>query len=523
MKISILGGGPAGLYSAILVKLQEPSADVSVFERNDRNSTFGFGIVLSAETLKKLDAADPVSGAAIRQSFAYWDDLYVQFKGESIKSSGHGYSGLERLTLLKILAARADELGVQIHWNHDVSDFEKLLDADLVVASDGINSVLRNHHKDHFKPSVTLQKNHFVWLGTDKPLPGFTFMFRENEHGIWIVHAYEYKPGHSTFVVETTPETFERSGLAVTDEVATADYIKSVFHEELEGHNILTNRSHWRQFPVVHCEKWHHQNVVLIGDAAHTAHFSIGSGTKLALEDAMSLAQNITGKSPDIPQALKTYEEERRPRAKRIQAAAKVSLDWFENIERHLMLPPLEFSFSLLTRSKEISFDNLRRRDAKFVARVTSSLSGSENDEREPIDTPITVGPIALRQRVVALPKQSIDSARPYFAIAATDQGISVSGEDYSVPPIGRLFGFQVKAGEDNEETIARASRAKDQGACLIHLTTEENKGDPFVLAEHVRSTTLLPVLLSGAQFTRDEMNTALAAGRVDIFGSTTL
>lgn len=383
MRVDVIGGGPAGLYSAILLKKSFPDSTIKVLERNGPDDTFGFGIVLSDETLGNLQRADQPSHDKIAASFAYWDDIYVQYKDKVLKSSGHGFSGLERLTLLKILQERASELGVDISYNADVTNLESHTGADLIVASDGLNSGVRQTHESYFKPSIELRSNRFVWLGADWKLPGFFYSFREHGGHIWNMHAYQYKAGSSTIIIETTDESFLASGLGVEDEQQTAALISKIFAGDLKGAKVLTNRSYWRQFPTVNCKNWCHQhgssNIVLLGDAAHTAHFSIGSGTKLALEDAIALNDAIVARAQkkgasvlsEMPAALRDYQSQRRDEASRIQHAANVSLVWFENVRRFWHMSPTQFNASILTRSKQITYDNLALRDAELVSSQT--------------------------------------------------------------------------------------------------------------------------------------------------------
>jgi anthraniloyl-CoA monooxygenase len=378
MKIHVVGAGPAGLYSAILLKKTMPQSDIVVTERNGSDDTFGFGIVLSAETLANLRAADEPTHAAIASNFAYWDDIDVQFKGNVIRSTGHGFSGIRRLTLLNILQDRAAELGIEVRYQTEYTS-EASADADLVIASDGINSGVRQKFGTHFQPHLDMRSNRFVWLGAKMNLDAFYYSFRENAVGLWNMHAYQYTPGESTIVIETTNEAFLASGLKVDDEQATALYVQNLFADDLKGATVLTNRSAWRQFPTYHCEHWVHsvlnasgktQQIVLLGDAAHTAHFSIGSGTKLALEDAIALNAAIAENS-DLNKAIIQYARDRRDDVSRIQHSANVSLVWFENVRRFWPMHPIQFNVSLLTRSKQITFDNLALRDRPLVATAT--------------------------------------------------------------------------------------------------------------------------------------------------------
>jgi len=287
MRIDVIGGGPAGLYSAILLKKSFSDAQIEVVERNRADDTFGFGIVLSDETLGNLRAADPESHADIAANFAYWDDIFVQYQGRVMKSSGHGFSGIRRLTLLEILQRRAAQLDIPVRYQTDDEGLESHRGADLVLAADGINSAIREGWRDAFGPMVDQRTNRFVWLGAKMNLPGFYYSFREHAGGVWAMHAYQYTEGESTIVIETTDAAWLASGLTITDEAATVALVEKVFADDLKGARLLSNRSHWRQFPTINCRTWWNRlngiPFVLLGDAAHTAHFSIGSGTKLAL------------------------------------------------------------------------------------------------------------------------------------------------------------------------------------------------------------------------------------------------
>jgi anthraniloyl-CoA monooxygenase len=376
MRVDVIGGGPAGLYSAILLKKRFPEASIELVERNRPDDTFGFGIVLSDETLANLQRADAPSRAQIEANFAYWDDILVQYRGRVMRSSGHGFSGIGRLKLLEILQARAAELGVEVRYQTEDEGVAAHRGADLVIASDGINSAVREGHRERFGPSVDPRTNRFTWLGAKMNLPGFYYSFREDERGgIWNMHAYQYRPGECTIVIETTDEAFLASGLGVQDEAATAAWVERLFAEDLAGATVLTNRSYWRQFPTIACRTWHTEidgvPVVLLGDAAHTAHFSIGSGTKLAMEDAIALDDAIGARPDDLRAALALYQASRRDEVGRIQHSANVSLVWFENVRRFFDMDPVQFEVSLLTRSKQITYENLRLRDPALVTRAT--------------------------------------------------------------------------------------------------------------------------------------------------------
>ncbi len=413
MKIRIIGAGPAGLYFAILAKKSFAFADIEVFERNQASDSFGFGIVLSDETLANLADADRDSHERIRANFAYWDDIYTHFKGTVSRSSGHGFSGIKRLTLLGILKERAEELGVVIRFGCEVapSDFA---DADLIVAADGVNSAVRTQLARHVEPEVKLSSNRFVWLGANLNLPGFTYAFAETPNGIWNLHAYQYTEGESTLVVETTNDCFLASGLAIDDEERTARFVEELFADQLRAARVLTNRSVWRQFPTVHCKRWSHARTVLLGDAAHTAHFSVGSGTKLALEDAIAFHAALVADPGDVQKAARNYEAARRDDVARIQHAAMVSSSWFENVRRVARLAPLQFNYSLLSRSKQITHENLRLRDAPLIERAEAWFNQQVANtlhvrlpgdfSAPPMFAPFQARDVVLHNRVVVSP-----------------------------------------------------------------------------------------------------------------------
>ncbi len=437
MHIAIIGAGPAGLYFAILAKKSFPAATVEVAERNRADDTFGFGIVLSDETLGNLERADDPTYREIAAAFAYWDDIHTHFKGTVSRSTGHGFSGIRRLTLLRILQRRAAALGVVVRYGADDAGVDAHPDADLVVAADGSNSRVREAYAAHFAPTVDLRSNRFTWLGARMTLPGFTYSFREDtisprggphQPGIWNLHAYQFTQPDAadpecTIVIETTDEAFLASGLAVTDEAATARFVETLFAEELGGHEVLVNRSHWRQFPTIACRTWHHHverpdgkstHVVMLGDAAHTAHFSIGSGTKLALEDAIALHAAIALHPGDLRHALAAYEAGRRDEVGRIQHSANVSLVWFENVRRFWDMEPIQFNYSLLSRSKQITHENLRLRDPALVDAVerwwTRGIARGlgvrvpEGFAAPPLFSPLALRGMTLKNRVVVSP-----------------------------------------------------------------------------------------------------------------------
>jgi anthraniloyl-CoA monooxygenase len=411
LRINILGGGPAGLYLAILLKKRDPSHAIRVWERNAPDDTFGWGVVFSDETLGNLEEADPESFAAIRASFAYWDAIDIHYRGARIRSRGHGFCGLSRKRLLSILQERARGLGVELTFHAEVDDVERLRDCDLFVAADGVNSKARSRYRDVLEPSVDLRHCRYMWLGTRQRFEAFTFSFRESEHGIFQIHAYQFEEGASTVIVECDEASWRNAGLDRASTEESIDYCQRLFAEELGGHALLENRSRWVQFPTITLGRWHFDNVVLIGDAAHTAHFSVGSGTKLAMEDSIALAEALA-EPGDVPSALARYEEERRPWVGRTQKAAQQSLEWFEDVRRYWGFAAMPFAFSLLTRSRRITHENLRVRDADFVDEADRWYLDHVGEAPPPVGarptppmfTPLTLRGLRLENRVVVSP-----------------------------------------------------------------------------------------------------------------------
>ncbi len=414
MKIACLGGGPAGLYFAISMKLRDGAHDVTVFERNKPDDTFGWGVVLSDETLQNLAANDPVSAGEIRRHFAYWDDIAVHYRGEKIVSSGHGFSGIARKTLLLLLQQRARALGVDLRFQTEIASARELARSyDLVVAADGLNSKTRSEFAEHFKPGIEQRKNKFVWLGTQQKFDdAFTFIFEETGHGwIW-AHAYQFDADTATFIVECSNDTFEKFGFGAMSQEDNCRACERIFADYLGGHRLMSNAAHlrgsaWLNFPRVLCEKWSYENIVLMGDAAATAHFSVGSGTKLAMESAMAMA-NYLHSEPDRTSAFAKYEDARRTEVLRLQSAARNSLEWFEDVERYLHLDPVQFNYSLLTRSQRISHENLRLRDRQWLEGAEAwfqRLAGAgDNLVRRPMFAPFKLRDMRLKNRVVVSP-----------------------------------------------------------------------------------------------------------------------
>jgi len=411
MKISIVGGGPGGLYFALLAKKRWPRWDVELHERNRADDTFGFGVVFSDATLGTFHDYDPPSYESIRRGFAYWDDVEVVYKGQALRCGGNGFCGCSRVTLLKLLQQRCRALGVEMHFGSEV-DVKDFKDSDLVVAADGINSRTRETYRDHFKPSVDLRPNKFVWLGSTRPLDAFKYFFKESEHGILLAHTYQYEEGASTWIIETNADTWERSGFDKMDEPAMLRALESLFAEELAGHKLIANRSQWRNFPNIRNATWVKDKVVLIGDAKATAHFSIGSGTKLAMEDAIALYEALRAEG-GVKAALARYDSQRREGVERTQHAADVSLAWFENMHRYWNMDPQQFAFGLMSRSKQITYENVRLRDPSFLDAVSRWFAdkfippGFEVAVRNPpppMFTPFTLRGMRVENRVVVSP-----------------------------------------------------------------------------------------------------------------------
>jgi len=411
VKISIIGGGPGGLYFALLAKKRWPRWEIAVHERNRADDTFGFGVVFSDATLGTFHDYDPPSYESIRRSFAYWDDVEIVYKGRALRCAGNGFCGCSRVTLLKLLQARCRELGVELLFQAEAS-VEDFPDSDLVVAADGINSRTREAYSEHFKPSVDLRPNKFVWLGSTRPLDAFKYFFKETEHGILLAHCYQYEKDASTWIIETNADTWERSGFDRMDEAQMLRALESLFADELGGHRLIANRSLWRNFPNIRNTTWVMDKVVLVGDAKATAHFSIGSGTKLAMEDAIALFDSLRTEG-GVKGALALYDSQRREDVEKTQRAADVSLAWFENMHRYWGMDPPQFAFGVISRSKQITYENVRLRDPEFLECVTRWFAntvlppGFEVHVRNPpppMFTPFALRGMRLENRVVVSP-----------------------------------------------------------------------------------------------------------------------
>ncbi|MBC7604227.1 MAG: bifunctional salicylyl-CoA 5-hydroxylase/oxidoreductase [Ramlibacter sp.] len=421
MNIVCMGGGPAGLYFALLMKKQNPQHDITVVERNKPYDTFGWGVVFSDQTLGNLQAADPETAQEILGAFNHWDDIEVNIRGHKMISGGHGFCGIGRKRLLNILQKRCEALGVKLVFETVVDDDEQYPDADLIIASDGLNSRVRAKYAATFQPDIDMRECRFVWLGTHKKFDAFTFAFEETPHGWFQAHAYQYDGETSTFIVEAPEDVWLKAGMDKMEKEESIAFCENLFAKYLDGNKLMSNATHlrgsaqWIRFPRVVCKTWVHDNgrapVVLMGDAAHTAHFSVGSGTKLALEDAIELERCIRRSPDDLKKALHDYEAVRSIEVLKIQNAARNSTEWFENVDRYVNLPPEQFAYSLLTRSQRISHENLRLRDKGYVDQYEDWLgerSGFVRAQTQrpapPMFTPFTLRGITLKNRVVVSP-----------------------------------------------------------------------------------------------------------------------
>jgi anthraniloyl-CoA monooxygenase len=377
MKINVIGGGPAGLYFAILMKKAQAAHRIKIYERNGPNDTFGWGVVFSGKTLANLRAADGTSHAEITKEFSAWDNVDVVHRSEKVSIHGNSFSGIARLQLLKILQRRAEELGVEIEFHTEIHNIEELRsDCDLLVAADGVNSTVRLNYVEQLQPELDLRTNRYIWYGTNQLFHGLTLTFRENSAGVFAAHSYKFNPTTSTFIVECDPETWDKAGFERMSDEDTRAHLGEVFAEDLQGHKLLSNNSKWINFLLVKNKNWFFENVVLIGDALHTAHFSIGSGTKLAMEDAIALAESFQ-QNTNVSDALTHFTETRRPVILDYQAAAFESMLWFENAASYMHLSPLELAFSLMTRSGRVSYEDRNRRDPAFIrAYESASIRG---------------------------------------------------------------------------------------------------------------------------------------------------
>ena len=414
LRIAVIGGGPGGLYFGALARQLNPEHKITIWERNARDDTFGFGVVLSEQALGRIEHADPAVLREMRRKFAEWDDIDVQYRGTMLTAGGNGFAAMSRTVLLRILQRRCARLGVPVHFRSEITDVDALAaDHDLVVAADGANSLVRARYADTFRPAVRAGRCRYIWLGTDLVLDSFKFYILDTPGGAMQVHAYPDSRHASTFILELSEYAWRAAGFAEAAPAQLAQgesdersigIIAELCKDILDGHKLFGNNSRWLRFPTVRCETWRHRNVVLIGDAAHTAHFSIGSGTKLAMEDGLCLAMSLHDQ-PGVGAALAAYETERRPAVISAQRAAQASLEWFENIDHYTHQDPQQFTVNILTRSRRVSYASLRRRDPEFIARAERWFADMAGGQvRSPMLQPFTLGRLELINRAVVSP-----------------------------------------------------------------------------------------------------------------------
>ncbi|HEY1488873.1 MAG TPA: bifunctional salicylyl-CoA 5-hydroxylase/oxidoreductase [Micromonosporaceae bacterium] len=415
MRIGVVGAGPGGLYFAALAKQLDPARDITVWERNPPDDTYGFGVVFSDETLGGIEHADPVIHDRMAAAFARWDDIDIRFGGEIITSGGHGFAAMSRRRLLRILRDRCVSLGVDVRFGQP-APVGLRAEVDLLVAADGLNSGVRTAAAAVFRPTFEQRHCRYIWFGTDKVFDAFTFDIRTTDAGVMQVHAYPYDATGSTLIVEMTEEVWRKAGFS-TGEFAPGESdleaiarCEEIFADLLDGHHLIGNNSRWINFTTLRCETWHDGNVVLLGDAAHTAHFSIGSGTKLAMEDALALVACLS-EGPDLQSALMAYEAERKPVVVSTQRAAQASLEWFETLQQYVDQEPMQFAFNLLTRSRRVTYENLKVRDPSFVARMDAWFAASLGEPvRPPMFHPLTLRGLTLSNRVIVSPMDMYSS-----------------------------------------------------------------------------------------------------------------
>ncbi len=443
MKIVILGAGPAGLYAGLLIKKANPSHDITILERNPADVTYGWGVVFSDRTLAAFQRADYKTYEQIASRFVIWDAIDTRYRGETIRCGGHIIASIARKTLLRILQQRCAELGIAMQFGVEISDLAQLPAYDLLIAADGLNSIARKTYAASFQPSIELGKAKYIWLGAEKVLDAFTFIFRENEHGLFQVHAYPFSGANSTFIVECTEATWLNAGLDQADESASLAYCERLLVDDLNGARLLSNNSKWMSFPTLKTQRWQHGNIVLLGDAAHTAHFSIGSGTKLAMEDAISLATALE-QYRDLDAALNEYQLERKPVVETFQRAAQESQRYFETLKRYLHLDPIPFTFQLLTRSGRITYDDLRLRDARFGEMVDRWYAAQHSATQcaliapPPLFTPLTLRETVLPNRVALAPRPACpaENGVPNDASLAELSNAALSGAGLILTPL---------------------------------------------------------------------------------------
>jgi len=499
MRIACLGGGPAGLYFAIAMQLRDPAHEIAVIERNRAHDTFGWGVVLSDETLANLRIIDAESCEAIHRAFVYWDDIAVNYRGSVTRSSGHGFCGIGRRRLLNILQDRAHALGIRLAFETEIDGVDAYRGYDLIVAADGANSKVRAGLARHFKPDLDVRACKYIWLGTKQRFDdAFTFIFKETDHGwIW-AHAYQFDADTATFIIECSERTWRRFGFAAMTQEQTTARCQQIFADELGGHSLITNSPHlrgsaWLNFQRVLCQIWSHENIVLIGDAAATAHFSVGSGTKLALESAIALASTLSSE-PSLAAAFRRYEHERRTEVLRLQSAARNSTEWFEQVEHHVDLDPVQFNYSLLTRSQRIGHENLRQRDRRWLEGAEQWFEKGATGTapaiaRPPMFTPFRLRQLELKNRIVVSPMaqyRAVDGTPTdwhfvHYAERAKGGAGLISTEMTCVTPEGRISpgcaGLYAKDHEAAWRRIVAFIHAETDAKVAIQLGHSGPKG----------------------------------------------
>ncbi len=495
MNITVIGGGPAGLYISLLLKKRYPNWNITVYERHPAGVTYGWGVVFSDRTLAELREADYKSYTDITDNFVIWDTIDVWYGDRWTRCRGHVFAGIARRKLLSVLQARCQELGVVLHFEAEIEDPAQMAaKADVLIAADGVNSIVRKTYAHIFRPSLELGRARYIWFGTDKVLDAFTFIFRETEHGLFQVHAYPFDGATSTFIVECAEETWQRAGLDQADEAESIAYCEQLFADHLQGHRLLSNRSRWIRFVTVKNRTWHHENIVLLGDAAHTAHFSIGSGTKLAMEDAIALANAFEEHGDDLEAVFDEYESLRKPKVEAFQQAAIESQTYFEHVSRYLHMNPVQFTFHLLTRSGRMSFDNLRLRDPAFINTVEHDCAGV-NGEAAPLFVPpplltsVAVGPQRLPNRL-ALDQPPAEDARDgtlsdegaeaLLALARREPALLIT-PPLAVTPEGRIspecVGLYREEHRDAWSALVERLHAERNTRVVAHLSHAGRRG----------------------------------------------
>lgn len=506
MNIVILGAGPAGLYAGLLIKKNNPSYRITILERNPADVTYGWGVVFSDRTLSSFQRADYKSYEQITNRFVLWDDIDILYRGERISCGGHVIAGIARKMLLAILQERCREQGIELRFRCDITAPDQLPAYDLLIAADGINSIIRRTHPEHFKPEISYGRAKYIWLGADKVLDAFTFVFQENEHGLFQVHAYPYNGTSSTILVECDEATWLAAGLDKAGEAESLNYCQTLLADFLQGAQLLSNNSRWISFATLKTQHWHYQNMVLLGDAAHTAHFSIGSGTKLAMEDAIALASALE-QHTTLETALNDFELERKPVVELFQRAAAESQTYFETVKRYLNLEPLPFAFQLLTRSGRITYDDLRFRDITFgetVDRWNAEKAAQDlhtmtkqRDAFYELSRPIFAPPPLQTPRVLRslVLTNRIGQAQPSDCDSETHDG--VPGETY----IRQFLALaQYNAGLLLAETVAISLEARITSGCVALSTPEQlSVWRQLIQQVHTQSTVRVAIELNHA------------------------